>query len=150
MRSLTANLIVFVGLPLCLNGVIFGLGWQRTSPPTPGLPPGWVVGALWLVLFAGMGVARWLLLLRAASTSPDHARPEWVTVLAFLCLIYPLYTAGLQHEGVGFIGNLITLVVALAVAAHAWRRVKVAGVCVAAVCCWLVYAAAATAYGILL
>ncbi len=141
MRGLTANLVVFVGLPLVLNGVIFGLGWQRPSGPQPGLPPGWVVGSLWLVLFAGMGVARWLLL-RA------RAGAEWVSLLALLCLLYPLYTAGLRNDRVGLVGNVVTLVVALGVAVYAWRRVRVAGACVTAVCAWLLYAATATAYGI--
>ena len=147
MTGLAANLGVFVGLPLVLNGVIFGLGWNRAGGMQVGLPPGWVVGSLWVVLFAGMGTARWLLL-RAASGKVETRRVEWVSLLAFLCLLYPLYTVGLRDDRVGLVGNVITAVVAIAVAVFAWKRVRAAGMWLAAVCAWLVYAAGATAYGI--
>ena len=147
MRGLAANLVVFVGLPVVLNGVIFGLGWDRASGPNVGIPPGWFVGSMWVVLFAGMGLARWLLL-RAATGRAEQRRVEWVSLLAFLCLLYPLYTAGLRDDRVGLVGNVVTAVVGIAVAVFAWRRVRAAGVWVLAVCAWLVYAAGATAYGI--
>jgi tryptophan-rich sensory protein len=147
MTGLAANQVVFVGLPLVLNGVIFGLGWDRASGPQVGIPPGWIVGALWVVLFAGMGTARWLLL-RAARRHEDQQRAEWVSLLAFLCLLYPLYTLGLRDDRVGLVGNLITAVVGIGVSVFAWRRVRAAGVWLAAVCAWLLYAAGATAYGI--
>lgn len=147
MTGLAANLGVFVGLPLVLNGLIFGLGWNRAGGMQVGLPPGWVVGSLWVVLFAGMGTARWLLL-RAARGREEQRRAEWVSLLAFLCLLYPLYTAGLRDDRVGLVGNVLTAVVAVAVAVFAWKRVRAAGVWLAAVCAWLVYAAGATAYGI--
>lgn len=147
MTGLAANLGLFVGLPLVLNGLIFGLGWDRASGPRVGIPPGWVVGSLWVVLFAGMGTARWLLL-RAAGGREEQRRVEWVSLLAFLCLLYPLYTAGLRNDRVGLVGNVITAVVGVAVAVFAWRRVRAAGVWLAAVCAWLLYAAGATAYGI--
>jgi tryptophan-rich sensory protein len=147
MRGLAANLVVFVGLPLALNGVIFGLGWDRASGPQVGIPPGWIVGALWVVLFAGMGTARWLLL-RAASRQEEQRRAEWVSLLAFLCLLYPLYTLGLRDDRVGLVGNVITAVMGIVVTVFAWRRVRAAGVWLAVVCAWLLYAAGATAYGI--
>ena len=110
MRGLAANLVVFVGLPVVLNGVIFGLGWNRASGPNVGIPPGWFVGSMWVVLFAGMGLARWLLL-RAATGRAEQRRVEWVSLLAFLCLLYPLYTVGLRDDRVGLVGNVVTAVV---------------------------------------
>lgn len=145
--GLVANLTVFVGLPLLLNGVIFGLGWSRASGPQPGIPPGWFVGALWVVLFAGMGTARWLLL-RSATNPVQRTRSEWVSLLALLCLLYPLYTAGLQDLRIGLAGNLVTLVVAIGVAISASLQSKAAGALVSGVCVWLLYAAGATAYAI--
>jgi len=147
MSGLAANLAVFVGAPLVVNGLIFGLGWARTDGPQAGLPPGWVVGVIWVVLFAGMGTARWLLL-RTAWVDVEQRRVERVTLLAFVCLLYPLYTAGLQNERVGLVGNILTLWLARAAAVYAWRRVRAAGWCLFAVCAWLLYAAGATAYGI--
>ena len=147
LRSLGANLALFMVPPLLLNGVIFGLGWNRNGMDLPGLPPGWFVGGLWMLLFAGMGVARWLLL-RDGAERGDRKAASGVELLGFLCLIYPLYTVGLSNDRIGLVGNMVTLLVALPVAAFAWRRVRAAGGCVVAVCLWLSYAAAVTAYGV--
>jgi hypothetical protein len=148
LSSLAGNLAVFVLLPLILNGVIFGLGWDRQSGAAKGqmagLPPGWAVGAIWTVLFSGMGVARWLLSKRA---------PGWLaegpSLLGFLCLLYPLYTAGLQNDNVGLVGNIVTAAVALPLAVLVWRWSQAATGCLTAVCAWLLYAAGATAYSLL-
>jgi len=147
LSSLAGNLAVFVLLPLALNGAIFGLGWNRTAAPMAGLPPGWVVGVLWLLLFAGMAVARWLLLRDSISRSQSMAA-EWVSLLAFLCLLYPLYTGGFSNEWSGLIGNLVTLVVAVPVTVSAFRRSRGAGAPLTGLCVWLMYAAGVTAHAV--
>ncbi len=144
MAGLATNLAVFVGTPLLVNGLIFGLGLEQSGGAQTGLPPGWVVGTIWLVLFAGMGIARWLLL-RAARTHRDQRRAEWVSALAFLCLLYPLYTGGFSNLFAGLVGNVVTLVVALPVAVYAWRRVRMAGLCLVPLVVWMAYAAWVTA-----
>lgn len=144
MRGLAANLVVFVVTPLVVNGVIFGLGVDRSGGAQTGLPPGWVVGTIWLVLFAGMGLARWLLL-RAATTHGEQRGAEWVSVVAMMCLLYPVYTVGFTWLLAGLVGNVVTLVVAVPVAVYAWRRVRAAGWCLAPLVGWLSYAAWATA-----
>jgi tryptophan-rich sensory protein len=146
VSSLAANVAVFVLVTVALNGVIFGLGWDRSGAAAamPGIPPGWVVGSLWVLLFAGIGVARWALLKADA--------PRWVaelpSLLGFLCLLYPLYTAGLSDDRIGLIGNVVTAAVAVPIAVLAWRRSRIAGGCITAVVAWLLYAAAATGYAL--
>ena len=57
-RSLTA-VLVFVGVCLAGNALIFGLGFDSSANPAkqPGFAPaGWVIGAVWLGLFALMGL----------------------------------------------------------------------------------------------
>jgi tryptophan-rich sensory protein len=147
LSSLAGNLAVFIVLPLVLNGVIFGLGWDRTTGAAKGqmagIPPGWAVGAIWMLLFTAMGAARWLLIRRNAGRLV-----EGPSLLGFLCLLYPLYTAGLQNDSVGLVGNLVTAAVAVPLAVLVWRWSRAATGCLAAVCAWLVYAAGATAYGL--
>ena len=150
LPSLGGNLALFILLPLLLNGLIFGLGWNQGTRAAqgqlPGVPPGWVVGTLWMVLFAGMGVARWLLVrVRGGRWS---VTAEGVSLLGILCLLYPLYTSGLRDDRVGLIGNVLTVAVAIPLTVVAWRRTAKAGACIAAVCAWLLYAAAATAVGL--
>jgi tryptophan-rich sensory protein len=148
LSSLAANLAVFIVLPLLLNGVIFGLGWDRQSGAsnghTAGIPPGWVVGAIWMVLFTGMGVARWRLIKSGAGLR----LVECPSLLGLLCLLYPLYTAGLQNDSVGLVGNIVTAAVALPLTLLVWRWSRVATGCLVAVCVWLIYAAGATAYNL--
>ena len=144
MTGLVENLAAFVGTPMVVDGLIFGLKWERAGGAQTGLPPGWVVGAIWVVLFAGMGVARWLLL-RAARTGADLRRVRWVSLVAFLCLLYPLYTAGFSNLADGLVGNVATLVVAVPVTVYAWRRVRAAGAWLVPLCVWLSYAAWVTA-----
>jgi tryptophan-rich sensory protein len=131
LRGLGGNLAVFILLPVALNGAIRGV------------PPGWVVGVLWTLLFAGMGIARWLLV-REGSVDVDWRVAESVSLLAFLCLLYPLYTAGLRDLRVGEVGNIATAVVAIAVAWLAGRQSRGAGLCCCAVALWLAYAATVT------
>ena len=140
MAGLAANLVVFVGAPLLVNGLIFGLGVERASGPQTGLPPGWVVGAIWVVLFAGMGVARWLLVREGVGRGA-----EWVSLVAVLCLLYPVYTSGFSDLMAGLVGNVVTLLVAAPVAVHAGRRVRAAGWCLVPLVMWIAYAAFATA-----
>ncbi len=146
-RSPGVNLAVFVGAPLLLNGVIFGLGWNRPRAKAAGIPPGWVVGGLWLLLFAGMGAARRQL--ADSSDSPLHERSaEWVSLLAFLCLLYPLYTEGLRDDRVGLGGNIVTAVVGFAALERSARRSRAAALFLLPTCLWLVYAGVATARAI--
>jgi len=144
MGGLIANLTVFVVTPLVVNGVIFWLGVDRGGGAQTGLPPGWVVGTIWLVLFAAMGVARWLLL-RAARTRGEQRGAEWVSALAFLCLLYPVYTRGFSDLMAGLIGNAVTWLVAVPVAVYAFRRVRMAGGWLVPLVVWLSYAGLVTA-----
>lgn len=146
-RSLAANLAVFIGAPLLLNGVIFGLGWNRPRAKSAGIPPGWVVGTLWLLLFAGMGAAR-AELENAPPRLFSERRTEWVSLLAFLCLLYPLYTQGLQDDRIGLGGNIVTGVVGVAAVERVSHRSRTAALLIAPTCLWLTYAAVATARAI--
>lgn len=146
-RSLGVNLAIFIGAPLLLNGVIFGLGWNRPRAKAAGIPPGWIVGGLWLLLFAGMGVAR-TQLANAPRGVFEERRPEWVSLVAFLCLLYPLYTEGLRDDRIGLGGNIVTAAVGFAALERVSHRSKSAALLLLPTCLWLVYAGVATARAI--
>ena len=142
-KNLSTNLAVFVGAPLVLNGIIFALGWNRPRAKAAGIPPGWAVGSLWLLLFAGMGAARWQL--ESASTSLfRERRSEWVSLLAFLCLTYPLYTEGLQDDRIGLGGNIVTGLVSCVAVERVAHRSRTAALLLLPTCLWLGYAGYAT------
>jgi tryptophan-rich sensory protein len=89
-----------------------------------------------MLLFAVMGVARWLLV--NASANGGDAR--LIVLLAFLCLIYPLYTAGLSSERVGLAGSIVTAVIAIWISARLLRESRPAAALIGMVIAWLVYA----------
>lgn len=144
MNGLASNLTLFVMTPLVVNGVIFGLGVERGGGAQTGLPPGWVVGSIWLLLFAAMGATRWLLL-RSARTHGEQLRAEWVSALAFLCLLYPVYTRGFSDLVAGLEGNVVTGLLAVPVMVYTFRKSTMAGWLLVPLVVWLSYAAWVTA-----
>ncbi len=155
--TLVGNLALYVGAPLAMNGIIFGLGWQGARSNNPMLPPGWVVGTIWMLLFAGMAVARWLIVhsrfLHSARSNSVRWRSNpvrwrsnpvrWIDALALLCLVYPLYTIGLSNEAIGLAGALVTAAVGAIAAVRLWPVARTASGLLAAVLAWLLYAATA-------
>lgn len=113
-RGLVANLLVWVGAVLALNGLVFGLGWNtRTSAPLPAFaPPGWVIGCVWVGLFTLLAVARWRL--------ADRPGPQgWVTALLLACLAFPVYAQAPGSAWAAFAGSVGTLLLAGFVTARA-------------------------------
>jgi tryptophan-rich sensory protein len=139
-HRLSTILALYIVSPLAMNGLIFGMGWGTHHSPNPLLPPGWVVGAIWMLLFACMGVARWLLI---ESLSPWYAR--WVDGLALLCLLYPLYTKGLSSIGLGLVGAIVSAAFAAVVAITIAKASRPACALILAVLAWVLYAETALA-----
>jgi tryptophan-rich sensory protein len=143
--TLPANLALYLLTPLVMNGIIFSLHWSPVASaphPNPMLPPGWAVGAVWMLLYLAMGVARWLTRL----ISPPAAR--WIDALAILCLLYPLYTAGLSNDNSGLLGALLTAGFAAFVLTRLQRVSKLAALLTSLVLLWLLYASTALAFGL--
>jgi len=138
VSSLPGNLAAFLLPTLVLNGIIFGLGWDVSTPPSPYLPPGWVVGSIWVVLFIAMAIARWLLVRAHTIAAARDAR--LVVLLGTLCLIYPLYTVGLSSQSIGLAGAIVTALIAVWVAVRIARSSPAASALTGLLIAWLVYA----------
>lgn len=118
--------LAFVLIPLAaaaaMNGAIFGSGWNRRDQDADSplrsrvLPPGWAVGTIWAILFGLLGFAMAL-----SFEARDHLTLGAYGALALVCLVYPLYTAGLRLAH-GIIGNLATLLAAFLVGMLASAR----------------------------
>jgi translocator protein len=138
---LVLDISLWVGLTLLANGLIFSLGWDRsTSPPfvVAFEPPGWVVGAVWsAVLFPLMITVRWRL---NADTAAVRRARAWATALLIACLVWPFYTLALGSLIGGLSGNVGTLlltVVAIRMVCSVDRR---GAALLVPVALWLIFA----------
>ncbi len=135
------NIVAFVAAALIGNGLVFATG-SAGGPPPPGaeglLPPGPVVGAVWLVQFALMGVARaWVL--------RDGGAGEWrgwlPVAIGVICLAFPVYTAGLSDPAAGAVGTVVTLVVVVIAMLAIGQSSSRAAWALVPLACWLGYVA---------
>lgn len=103
---------VFIAVTMLINGLIALIGWEggdtRFTKGPNRLPPGWIIGLVWSILFIGMASAFWLL----ASSTEITSRRKAGEVLAFaiFCLSYPIFTMGFSVHFLVFSGNLLCIV----------------------------------------
>jgi benzodiazapine receptor len=140
-NGLSLNVGLAVGAALVLNGVIFVLGWNKMTDyaPQPWFqPPGWVVAVVWLLLFALMGRARWLL---NSYTIVGVVRARrMVTLLVLSCLLWPFYSLAIGSVLGGLVGTVVTLVLAVVALALVRTRSREAALLLIPVVVWLSYA----------
>ena len=105
-------LTVFIAVTMVINGLIALIGWEgdetRFTEGPNRLPPGWIIGLVWTILFIGMASAFWLL----GSSTEITSRRKAGEVLAFaiFCLSYPIFTMGFSVHFLVFFGNLFCIV----------------------------------------
>ena len=103
---------VFISVTMVINGLIALIGWEgdetRFTEGPNRLPPGWIIGLVWTILFIGMASAFWML----ASSTEITSRRKAGEVLAFaiFCLSYPIFTIGFSVHFLVFSGNLLCIV----------------------------------------
>ncbi|MEC7721526.1 MAG: TspO/MBR family protein [Pseudomonadota bacterium] len=103
---------VFITVTMVINGLIALIGWEgdetRFTEGPNRLPPGWIIGLVWTILFIGMASAFWML----ASSTEITSRRKAGEVLAFaiFCLSYPIFTIGFSVHFLVFSGNLLCIV----------------------------------------
>jgi len=110
------GLLLSIVLPLA--AVLIGNGLLFTLGPPPGAahaavswnPPGWLIGAIWCVIYPLWGAARWK---TATADDPRARRSWWVAALIVWGLCYPIVTAFVGTFG-SVIANGFSLVLAAA------------------------------------
>jgi tryptophan-rich sensory protein len=113
MNSALLHIFVPVVLAGISNGIIYGLGITQNKyqdKKNPYLPPGYVIGTIWMVLFGLLGYAHYLLY--SVNQRPTRASLSIVGLFLF-CLAYPVFT-GLRVKS-GLLLNLVTLILAFVV-----------------------------------
>lgn len=113
----TLSALVPLLAALIANGLIYVTGWAQEDQAYDAVvfaPPGWVVAAIWMVIFPMWGLARW----RAHQAGESGRRESWWAVaLIFWSLAYPVAVVFLDTPGSAW-ANLASLLFAAFVA---WR-----------------------------
>jgi len=136
---LAANLAIAFIVAALANAVVFALnrGEDLAAPTYPFMPPGYVIGIVWVCLFLFLGAARWLVL-------GDGDRPYrgglWIWGLLLICAAYPVYTLGLRSLDIGLAGNIATAILSIWIALHIRRRSRLAAALVSMVAVWVTFA----------
>ncbi|MEZ0242316.1 MAG: tryptophan-rich sensory protein [Sphingomonas sp.] len=140
--GLLLNIVLLVALVLIGNALIFGLGFDNgqslSAAQQAWVPPGAVIGAIWVVQFALMGAARWLWL-RDSRDRGWRSNLPWL--IALICLAFPVYTGGLDDPSAGAIGTLATVVVVVATMLVLGRRSSAAAWALVPLAVWGSYVA---------
>jgi len=138
--GLWANIIASVVTVLGVNAFLFVVNRSRFDdlPPSRFDLPGWLVGSVWIALFAVLGVARWIVLRTGTEHSRSNARI--IVLLMLFCLAYPFYTLGLRSLVMGIIGNFLTIGAAGWAAWKIRLTSQIAALLVLSVAAWVSFA----------
>ncbi len=147
-HALALNVVATVGAASLMNGLIFTLGWNATVDPAREpffAPPGFIIGLVWMLLFALMAAARWNLncaaISHALADNALSARAR-LTTLVLSCLSWPLYSLAIGSVVGGLIGCLASLALAVSAVARAWSVSRSSAALVVPVVVWLIFATA--------
>lgn len=100
------HILVPIILAIVLNFYIYTQGWNNDNEKNTKLPPGYIIGSIWIIILGLLGYIHFLLYPSVYS---------WFIVLTILyCLSYPFLTSGLQNTD-NSIYNLIALLLAIIV-----------------------------------
>jgi len=109
------HVMVPIILACIINIVIYTQGWNKNNSQSPvrGLPPGYVIAIVWIVILGLLGYAHYLVYPSIAS---------WVIVIAILyCLAYPFLTSGLKNT-YSNIYNILSFIIAVLVFAFVYHN----------------------------
>jgi translocator protein len=139
-----AYLSVFVGTALAINGVIFATGaikWSRTLKNPSWSPPGPVIGTVWVVLFALMAGAAFIVDRRAA---PSRAKPARLAIIAqwTLNMSWTVLYFGLRNVPNGFFVTVAAWLLCLVTITFTVRAAKLGAVFLLPLQGWLTFALA--------
>lgn len=139
--GLAANMALAVTIAGIGNGIIFLFGWNGDAPgkQLPSFQPaGWVIGMVWMTLFAAMGAARWA----ARRDGAASGRPQaWmIPALILACFAYPYYTLGFRSLEIGLAGSIATMLLAAVIAWRLAGQSRLAALLVLPTALWCAFA----------
>jgi tryptophan-rich sensory protein len=120
MNSVYTHVATPILAAVVTNGIVFSQKLPISKTKNPNIPPGGVVGLVWMVLFGLLGYVHFKLYMKAGSTLSDGC----IIILLFLLysLAYPFLTSSSGNPNVFFVLNLGALLFAVAVTAKVYQE----------------------------
>src|SRR3990167_4336593 len=110
MNQAYLYVLIPIVIAIILNLIIFGLKWPSNSTNNRFLPPGWLIGVIWVIVLGFLGYALYL-----TTKARDNVSSVFIVILMLICLAYPFYTRGLTTGTAAKVGDVATLVIGFAV-----------------------------------
>jgi len=133
--GLAVSLLIPLVAVVAGNGILFALG-DAENPDyaaVPWNPPGWLIGAIWCVIYPLWGAARWKV---ATADDPRAGRSLWLAALIVWGLLYPVVTAFVGTLG-SVIANGFSLALAVVAIVRVWPVSTAAALLTAPSIVWL-------------
>lgn len=137
--GLALSMVIPVVTVIVANGVMLAVGGVENNADyeaVPWNPPGWLIGAIWCVIYPLWGAARWK---TATDADPRSNRSWWPVALILWGLCYPIVVAFVDTLG-SAIANGFSLALALAALVMVWPVSRAAALLIAPSIVWLVIA----------
>jgi tryptophan-rich sensory protein len=111
MNSVILYILFPIILGIIINIIIFVFKLNKNKyTVNPLLPPGYVIGLIWTIIFGLLGYTFYLLLKK--NNKLDLSCYAIIFILIF-CLLYPFLTNGFSNKNISIILNLLTLLIAI-------------------------------------
>jgi tryptophan-rich sensory protein len=129
------NVLWHIFIPIILaciiNFYIYSQGWNKNNDEkSKSLPPGYVIGIVWIIILGLLGYIHFLLYPSIES---------WFIVLTILyCLSYPFLTSGLKETN-SKIYNIIALILAIIVFFSVFYKNKLLSLAAIPFLLWTLY-----------
>jgi len=141
MWGLLTNIVLAMSFAAFVNAIIFSRGWNRSGDYViqPSFaPPDYMIGVVWVFLFACMATARWLIIKSKSEKAVLHSR--LVVLLVVFCALFPFYSLAFDSTTGGLIGCIATLLLAGWIVYQVKSSSRAAAALVFTVILWLSFA----------
>jgi tryptophan-rich sensory protein len=112
---LYSNIFIPILLAIILNIIIFSYGWNKIYTKYKRnklLPPGGIVGIIWMILFGLLGYVNYSLITMKNKTQITYLTSGFLILFIIFCLSYPFLTNGLQEKN-AYLLNVLTLILSI-------------------------------------
>ena len=109
IENLYLNILIPILLAIIVNGIVYMFGFNKNSEKNNILlPPGYIIGVIWIVIFGMLGYVHYLIY---KLTNKVTFLSTLIIIFIIFCSIYPFLTNGL-NEKKSVLLNTITLIFA--------------------------------------